>query len=95
MRNVIASRPGFVSWLYRQYTAGEVVDFVGKQERLADDLLEALKRMGERPDERLVRRLAKKPQNVSRGRTEIKWDPALEEQVRDLEREALARFRYE
>jgi len=43
--NVIDQQPGFVSRLFAFYTQGEV-NYVGKQERLADDLIQVLKLLG-------------------------------------------------
>lgn len=62
--NVLASYPdGFVTQLYRFYT--EAVDFVGQQERLADDLVRALSLAGEKFDEAALR--ATRWRNISGG----------------------------
>ena len=56
--NVLASYPdGFVSRLYQYYVGenADAIDYVGRQENLADDLVCALKIAGERFDECLLR----------------------------------------
>jgi hypothetical protein len=49
---------GFVSKLYQQYTGKDLskIDFIGKQERLTEDLVYALKLAGQKFDEKRLRR---------------------------------------
>jgi hypothetical protein len=92
VRNVLRSRPGYVSEMYGWYATSEI-DFVGRQERAADDLLEALRRMSLGFDEARVR--ARAPVNVSEGSgSRPQWDPAVRAEAVRAERAALERFGY-
>lgn len=57
MRNMLQRRPGFLSSHLKLYVGhdGKALDFVGKQERLADDLVHALRLAGEQFDEQALR----------------------------------------
>jgi hypothetical protein len=86
---------GLVSFLYDKYTAG--CDFVGKQERLPDDLIAALRNAGETFDEARLR--ATRPENV-RGRKPhraiaSKFTRELAEEAADREHKVIERFGYE
>ena len=59
INNVLREFPkGFVTQLYQYYTGEELqkINFIGKQERLADDLVEALTVAGQEFDEGRLRR---------------------------------------
>jgi hypothetical protein len=91
MRNVLERCPGYVSRLYGWYAAPEI-DFVGKQERLTDDLAEVLRRLGRAFDADRLR--AQPPVNVSDRSHAPVWDPALRHEVASAESAALERFAY-
>jgi hypothetical protein len=95
VRRVVDRRPGWVSELYSWYT-GTGVARVGRQERLADDLIAILRELGERPDPNLIRRRAGTRVNDSaRATGRPKWDPELRAEVARLEAAARRRFGYE
>ena len=86
---------GLVSLLYDIYTAR--CDFVGKQERLPDDLITALRNAGENFDEPRLR--ATPPKNTRGGKphrvSTSKFTRKLAEATADRERWAIERFGYE
>jgi hypothetical protein len=92
IRNVVRTRPGYVTELYSRYT-DERIDFVGKQESLVDDFISVLRQLNVSFDEEQIRQLA--PVNVSRTpRERLEWDPQLRELVTKLEYPALVRYGY-
>jgi hypothetical protein len=69
------------------------IEFVGRFERLADDLVHALRLSGETFDETDLRRTA--PVNVSMWPTnDALWSPARAVAVERAERDCLTRFGY-
>jgi hypothetical protein len=90
VRNVARHRPGFVAELYGWYATPEI-DFVGRQENLAADLVLALRRMGLDLDEERVR--SRPAENASRC-DPLQWDPGLREEIERLEYAALVRYGY-
>lgn len=91
VEKVLEAQPGYVSRMYAMYTDG--CAFVGRFERLADDLSAALEELGVAHDAAALK--ATPHVNVSRsllGRPE--WDPALRRRVEEAEREAIERFGY-
>ena len=92
MRNVLTRHPGYVGDMYGWYATG-AIDFVGKQESLADDLARVLRRLGVEYNAAELRRRA--PVNVSaRSAGAPIWDPALRKDVEAAEAAALERFGY-
>ena len=90
VRKVFDGRPGFVSEMYSQYAHNEI-NFVGKQENLADDLIYFLM---QQEYSIKIEDIQKSPrQNVSVAQ-KIKWDPQLREEVKDSEKMALLRYDY-
>jgi hypothetical protein len=85
---------GFVAMLYEAYTAG--CSYVGRYERLADDLVGILRAAGEDFD--AARLVATPPQNVRGGnrvrRGEASYDEDLAARVLETERNVLDRFAY-
>jgi hypothetical protein len=55
--NVVERVPGAARFLYEAFVGapGDEIDFIGRQESLADDLVSALRRAGETFDERVLR----------------------------------------
>jgi hypothetical protein len=82
--------PGFVSAFYRRYTGPpeEPIDFVGHFERLADDLVLALRLAGQEFDEEALR--AVPPVNVSAPTPPC--SPEVREKLRVVERETYERY---
>ncbi|RMD82222.1 MAG: hypothetical protein D6815_09735 [Candidatus Dadabacteria bacterium] len=90
---VIAHEPGYVTRMFAAYATPEI-DFVGRQERLAEDLIEVLARLGVSCDAERIRRWPR----VNETPKEIpdpQWDPSLRKQIEELERPALERFGYD
>lgn len=80
IRNV-SSRPNFLHDMYRHYTGRgtrDEVDFVGKQERLDDDLLRVFDTLGIACDRQALEEFGR----VNVGRSEAK--PEYTEELRDL-----------
>ena len=93
VRRVIEHRPGYVSEMYKLYDVPGV-QFVGRQERLCDDLIEVLQHLNLDFDAGEIRSLA--PVHVSsQPRRPIKWDPLLLAEIQRLEHASLVRYGYE
>ena len=72
---------------------GREIDFIGRFESLADDLVRALKTTGASFDERALR--ATPPINVSHISPQLAdWTPQLAAKVRLSEQRAIGRFGY-
>jgi hypothetical protein len=97
MRSVNRTRPGYVSESFGWYTSWDAdsrVVFVGRQERLADDLVAVLRQLGVRFDENRLR--ATSPVNESQGaHIPIRWDPGVLAETERNERVGLVRYGYE
>jgi len=84
---LIAQYPGFVTDLYRQYAP---VEFVGKRERLPDDLVEALTQAGETFDEDALR--ATPRVNVGATVGVDTFEPGVLDAIREAERDGIRRW---
>ncbi len=96
VRNVLRNQPGMCGQLFQQYVGppGGEIEFIGRYERLADDLIAALTMAGEGVDEDAIRKCP--PQNVGdRHRFPAEYTRELEGAVRESERQTLERFGYE
>lgn len=92
VRKVVAKRPGYVTELYGWYTQPGI-SFIGKQERLTDDLIDVLKQLNVNFDEQRIREF--RPINESqRPSTPVVWDEALKAEVERLEYAGLVRYGY-
>lgn len=92
VRRVVERHPGYVSRMYRWYDQPGVA-FVGRQERLRDDLVEVLRLLSVEFDEAAIR--ASKPLHVSPPPPRpIRWPPELLTEVQRLEQPAMARYGY-
>ncbi|HRV93786.1 MAG TPA: sulfotransferase family 2 domain-containing protein [Anaerolineae bacterium] len=93
VRNIIAKRPGFVTEMYGWYTWSGV-NFVGKQERLVEDLLTVLRQLNVTFDEDRIRNY--RPVNVSsqKNSNKIVWDESLHNEILRLESAAIRRYCY-
>jgi tetratricopeptide (TPR) repeat protein len=95
IRSAVAELPGFLTRYFEEYTGplGASIDFVGRQESLADDLVRALEMAGEDFDEVAIRATA--PTNVGTVRPE---GPDIGEDTAHLltlsEWDAMRRFGY-
>jgi hypothetical protein len=93
--NVLAKYPGWCSRMFEDYTGvrDHQIEFVGRFESLADDLVSALRLAGEEFDEALIRQTP--AANVSSWPAErAAWARPLAEAVEAAEREAFDRFGY-
>jgi hypothetical protein len=83
---------GFVTRLYQFYIGrdGKKLDFVGKQENSADDLVEALNRSGTQFNERLLREMPKV--NVSPKKVKPKMPKDLRERVLEAEKWVISNY---
>mgnify|MGYP006429201531 CR=1 FL=1 len=91
VRNINQKRPGYVTELFGWYTT-PVVDFIGKQENLCEDLIKVLKLLDLKFDEEFIRNY--KVANRSFHKQNISWDPALKKQVEKLEYAGLVKYNY-
>jgi hypothetical protein len=95
VRNAVEKYPGFCGYYYECFVGpvGAEIEFIGRQENLVNDLVEALKQAGEDFDEDVVRNYP--PQNVGdRANFDANYTPELEEAVRRSEWPAIRRFGY-
>jgi hypothetical protein len=90
--NVLRERPGYVSEMYGWYT-DRGVDYIGRCERLCDDLIEALGRAGEQFDAAALRTFPRVNESSAR-RGQPVWNPDLLRRIVEVERPAIERFGY-
>lgn len=92
VRRILRGFPGHVSWRYEHYIGPEpgVLDFVGKMENLAADLVKALRLAGEEFDEQKI--LSTPRQHESRLRPV--YSDRLKDAVLKSEQRGLKRFGY-
>lgn len=93
VRNVNKKRPGYVTELYGWYTRPQM-DFVGKQERLEDDLIEVLKTMNVDFDEEFVRNHGKVGVSPT-PEAELVWPHDLKLETALLEYAGMIRYGYD
>jgi hypothetical protein len=91
VRNAVGVRPGFVTELFSTY-AQPTMNFVGRHERLAEDLVHVLRLLNVDFDEDRLRSFL--PVNTSSMRDPLEWTPELRSQVERTEYAALLRFGY-
>ena len=91
---VIELYPGYLTEMYNYYTQRHV-DYVGKQENLAENLVEVLQKTGIKIDESLI--LNHQKVNVSKPKkgARLEWDSALKEEVYKTEYVAFKRYGYQ
>jgi hypothetical protein len=92
VRKVLDKRPGYVTEMYEWYADGS--DFVGRCERMTDDLVQALVAAGERVDPAAVAAVGRVNESEKRL-VEPVWDPAVLERVVEVEAEGIRRWGYE
>lgn len=91
VRNLLRKRPGYVTELFGWYTK-PLVDFVGKQEQLVDDLILVLKIMNVSFEEDLVRKFAKVGESPFRP---TEWDPEIRQEAKAVEYSGFLRYGYD
>jgi hypothetical protein len=93
IRNVIATRPGYLTQMYSRFTDHETM-FVGKQENLRTDLVTALRHTTLEFDEDYI--LERGRANVSQApRSDVMWDEGLKQEILRLEYAAIVRYGYQ
>ena len=95
VNNVLDAYPGgFVTALYQYYTGAECekVDFVGRQEHLADDLVRALTLAGEEFDEEALRATARQNPSPDRWKERCVLLPETQARIAECERWVLETF---
>jgi hypothetical protein len=92
VQNALRLEPAWCSRMFEDYVGppDDEIDFVGRFESLADDLVRALRLAGEVFDERAIRETP--PVNVSVGLAPCSLE--LEAMVRKSEYRAISRFGY-
>lgn len=95
MRNVLARRPGYVTELFGNYTQPGMIDFVGKQENLRDDLISVLASRGLDFNPDRIRDHVDVGISTPRPGLEIVWDRQLRDEVLKLEYAAIKRYGYQ
>ena len=92
MHKVVDCQPGFVSRMFDSFATPEI-HFVGRQERLVDDLIHVLRLLNERFDEDRIRSFPLV--NVSRTKSaEVSWTEDLRRRAAHLEHKSMRRFGY-
>jgi hypothetical protein len=92
VERAVRLHPGYVSELFSWYTKPPI-SFIGKQERLTEDLIRALRQSKLAFDEDAIR--AASPVNSGDRTIKALWDPALRNKVIQLEGEAFDRYDYD
>lgn len=93
VRNVNAKRPGYVTELYGWYTKPQI-DFIGKQESLADDFIKVLKIMNIKFDEDFVRNYGEVGASPTPER-EVTWPDDLKLETALFEYAGMVRYGYQ
>ena len=92
IRNVIQKRPGYVSELYSIYTR-PYIDFIGKTENLAQDLVKVLKFLDLDFDEEFIQTYGKVNAS-SLYKDKLKWDESLKTALEAIELPARIHYAY-
>ena len=94
LRLCLEHEPGYVSRMYEWYIGPprfSLVDFVGRYESLAEDLVRVLSILGHTFDAEAIRRHPRENVSVKR-RGDPVWDPELKRQILKAEAPAIRRF---
>lgn len=86
---------GWCSWLYDEYTSGNFIDFVAKNESLVDDFIYVLKKTGHSINEdeiRNVRRVNSSDINKLNSKHWARYTPDLFNRVMAVESNAINRY---
>lgn len=92
MHKVITKRPGYVSELFAAFTKSGI-NFIGKCEGMADDLLTVLRHLELPHDEQKIRDFKRVNVSADPAR-QIEWDPALRTMALRLDLAALVHYDY-
>lgn len=99
VQKVTAEYPGWITRLFQEYIGSfesPRIHFIGKQETLTNDLLEALEQAGEEVDDQLIRQT--QPRNTSLHSpyaAQALYTARLREKVRQSEKDIFTHFDYE
>lgn len=91
VKNVICTKPGYVSELYGSYTQPGI-NFIGKTENIVDDLIKVLQFLELDYNEDFIRTYKKV--NVSHSSSTIEWEAELKEMALKMELPALVQYGY-
>ena len=94
IRLAIEHEPSYVSRMYEWFIGPpghDFVQFVGRQENLAEDLIAVLMTLGYEVDAPAIRRIARANESQKRYGEPV-WDPDLRRKVLELEASAIRRF---
>jgi len=91
--NVLEKKFPYVTWEFKRYGVfnPQIINFVGKQENLVEDLVWVLKFLNEKFDEEKLRKTP--PQNVSN--LKVSCSQEIIRKICELEKEVIKYFRYE
>ena len=90
IRNVIEKTPGYLSSSYELYTENPKVDFVGRTENVANDLVRFLRSAGEQFDEDKLRETPMINESVIRA----VYPSGLDKEIMRLEKRACEKYGY-
>ena len=91
LKQILGTRRGFLTDLYAEYT-GPMVDFVGRTERLADDLVEILGKKGLAFDPENIRN--QPPLNTTPCEP-LSWDAGIRKEIIQTEWALFERYNYD
>ena len=94
VRNVLDRRPGYVTELYSGYTLPGLIDFVGTQENLREDLIHVLKTRKLEFDAQAIRGHCVIGASIPPPSVRVEWDAEVRRRVMELERVAMDRYGY-
>lgn len=89
--NVIDKHPGFLTNMYELFTKD--CKFIGKQETMRIDMIKIFKRMKTKANVKYIKKLKK--ENVSKLIYETDWNFTLKQQIQELEKSIMERYKYE
>ena len=93
IKNVISTRPGYVTELYGSYTQPGI-NYIGKTENLANDLIEVLTYLGLDFNEEFIRNYKKVNVSTEEKTEMISWDENVKEILLKMEFSALIHYGY-
>lgn len=94
IENVVSRYPGFVTQMFDGYTVPGLVDYVGRQENLREDLIAVLAQRGLEFDPDAIRGTKNHGVSAPPASLSTTWDPDLREQILKLEYASLVRYGY-
>ena len=94
VRNVIERFPGYVTALYGRYAVPGLIDFIGKQETLTDDLIAVLTHLNENFDEDRIRNWPRVNASQSKFGKPV-WNPSVRDLACKAEYAGILRYGYE